>query len=73
MVAVPADLPGGPVLREVMARLLAPSASARYQSARAVRDALLAPAVGPTEARQRARMTWSSAALTLRVRLARAG
>lgn len=50
VVAVPADLPGGPVLREVMARLLAPSASARYQSARAVRDALLAPAVGPTEA-----------------------
>ena len=50
VVAVPADLPGGPVLREVMVRLLAPSASARYQSARAVRDALLAPAVGPTEA-----------------------
>lgn len=32
----------------VVARLLAPSASARYQSAREVRDALLAPAIGAT-------------------------
>lgn len=44
-VAVPADLPGGAVLRGVVARLLAPSASARYQSAAAVREALLAPAL----------------------------
>ncbi len=50
VVEVPADLPGGPVLRDVVARLLASSASARYQSAREVRDALLAPAVGATQA-----------------------
>ncbi len=50
VVEVPADLPGGPVLRGVLARLLAASASARYQSAREVRDALLAPAIGGTEA-----------------------
>jgi len=50
VVAVPADLPGGPVLRDVLVRLLAPSASARYQSAPQVRDALLAPALGATEA-----------------------
>jgi serine/threonine protein kinase len=49
-VEVPTDLPGGPVLRDVVARLLAPSASARYQSAREVRDALLAPAIGATAA-----------------------
>ena len=45
-IEVPVDLPGGPVLRGVIARLLAPTASARYQSARAVREALLAPVVG---------------------------
>ncbi|MBL8974680.1 MAG: serine/threonine protein kinase [Myxococcales bacterium] len=50
VVEVPPDLPGGPVLRAVLARLLAPTASARYQSARAVREALLAPAIGPQEA-----------------------
>lgn len=45
VVEVPVDLPGGAGLRGVIARLLAPTASARYQSARAVRDALLAPVV----------------------------
>lgn len=50
VVEVPADLPGGPVLRGVLARLLAQSASARYQSAREVREALLAPALAATEA-----------------------
>ena len=50
VVEVPADLPGGPVLRAVLARLLAPLASARYQSARELRDALLAPTIGATEA-----------------------
>jgi len=50
VVEVPADLPGGPVLRGVLARLLAASASARYRSAREVRDALLAPSIGATEA-----------------------
>ena len=64
VIAVPADLPGGPVLREVLARLLAPSASARYPSARAVRDALLAPALGPTEApRSTARVRAQDSAL----------
>jgi hypothetical protein len=48
-VEVPADLPGGAVLRGVVARLLAPSASARYQSAAAVREALLAPALTAAE------------------------
>lgn len=48
VVEVPADLPGGPVLRDVVVRLLAPSASARYQSAREVQAALLASAVGAT-------------------------
>ncbi len=48
VVEVPADLPGGSVLRGVVVRLLAPSASARYQSAREVRDALLAPSIGAT-------------------------
>ncbi|MCA9056719.1 MAG: serine/threonine protein kinase, partial [Planctomycetaceae bacterium] len=32
-IEVPEALPGGPVLRDVVARLLSPSASARYQSA----------------------------------------
>jgi serine/threonine protein kinase len=50
VIAVPVDLPGGPALRGVLARLLAASASARYQSAREVREALLAPALGATEA-----------------------
>ncbi len=45
VVEVPVDLPGGSALRGVIARLLAPTASARYQSARAVREALLAPAL----------------------------
>lgn len=45
-VEVPAELPGGAVLRGVVARLLAPSASARYPSAAAVREVLLAPALG---------------------------
>ncbi len=49
VVAVPPDLPGGPGLRAVLARLLAPTASARYQSAREVREALLAPVLGPQE------------------------
>ena len=44
-IEVPADLPGAAALREVLARLLAPSASARPQSAAAVRTALLAPAL----------------------------
>ncbi len=44
-VEVPAELPGGAVLRGVIARLLAPSASARYPSAAAVREVLLAPAL----------------------------
>nr|WP_276604417.1 serine/threonine-protein kinase [Nannocystis sp. RBIL2] len=46
VIEVPFDLPGGAVLRGVIARLLAPTASARYQSAREVREALLAPVHG---------------------------
>jgi serine/threonine protein kinase len=46
VVEVPADLPGGAVVRGVIARLLAQNASARYQSAREVREALLAPVLG---------------------------
>jgi len=49
VVEVPADLPGGAVPRGVLVRLLAQSASARYQSAREVREALLAPVLGATE------------------------
>lgn len=45
VIEVPVDLPGGVGLRGVIARLLAPTASARYQSAREVREALLAPVV----------------------------
>ena len=45
VIEVPVDLPGGAVVRGVIARLLAPAASARYQSAREVREALLAPVV----------------------------
>ena len=65
VVEVPADLPGGSVLRGVVVRLLAPSASARYQSAREVRDALLAPSIGATGSPR-------SAALARGVRRARA-
>lgn len=43
VIEVPVDLPGGPVVRGVIARLLAPTASARYQSAQEAREALLAP------------------------------
>ncbi|PCC68584.1 Serine/threonine protein kinase [Nannocystis exedens] len=50
VIEVPTDLPGGAVLRGVLVRLLAHSASARYQSAGEVREALLAPALGATEA-----------------------
>ena len=50
VVEVPADLPGGAVLRGVIARLLAPAASARYQSASEVREALLAPVAGAAPA-----------------------
>ena len=50
VVEVPADLPGGAVLRGVVVRLLAQAASTRYQSAREVREALLAPALAGTEA-----------------------
>jgi serine/threonine protein kinase len=51
VVAVPADLPGGPVLRGVLVRLLAPSASARYQSARDGAGRAAGPgSIGATEA-----------------------
>src|SRR5262249_50605727 len=50
VVEVPNDLPGGGVLRGVLAKLLKSSASARYQSAREVREALLAPVLGASEA-----------------------
>lgn len=40
---VPEVLPGGPTLRAVVARLLAHAAEDRHASARAVREALLAP------------------------------
>ncbi|WP_434425180.1 serine/threonine protein kinase [Nannocystis pusilla] len=50
VVEVPVDLPGGTVMRGVIARLLAPIASARYQSAREVREALLAPLLGAAAA-----------------------
>ncbi|MDC0670601.1 serine/threonine-protein kinase [Nannocystis radixulma] len=46
VVEVPVELPGGAVVRGVIARLLAPAASARYQSAREVREALLVPVHG---------------------------
>jgi serine/threonine protein kinase len=50
VIEVPVDLPGGAVVRGVIARLLAPAASARYQSAREVREALLAPVLGAATA-----------------------
>ncbi|MDC0720389.1 serine/threonine-protein kinase [Nannocystis bainbridge] len=52
VIEVPAELPGGPVVRGVIARLLAPIASARYQSAREAREALLAPVLGAAAASQ---------------------
>ena len=41
-IEVPANLPGDPRLRAVIARMLKPSPAERFQSAREVRDALLA-------------------------------
>jgi hypothetical protein len=59
--AVPASLPCGEPLRAVLARLLAPSPPDRYQSARDVRDALLAGVAGAAEAKGVAVAPYSAA------------
>ena len=49
-IEVPANLPGDPRLRAVVARMLRPSPAERFQSAREVRDALLAALPGGSRA-----------------------
>ncbi len=63
VIEVPPDLPGGPVLRGVIARLLAPTASARHQSAKEVREALLAPVLGAASAQSVALVPVTTSAL----------
>jgi hypothetical protein len=46
---VPEALPGGPVIRQVLARLLRPAPTERFQSARETRQALLATTARPGE------------------------